>query len=361
MRTFDELYAYEQRTGLNPKLRTNRFVINTNWFVRRKYKNWYVNQNYIWKIFDYPMFSRYSRKYRIHGVSNTVYLGLFMNFAMNRKELLKSSADVILNKYRAGILRAFYSIDHSHRHTLKISLGGHPWKRGHFRKPGGDLIESLKREVAVREQLASLKTINIPKVLSTDVQGDAFFLLEEMILGRRFNARVDGTLFRMKVLPQLRDTYLAYGVRYAPIQSFLPPDLSAKVARILGERADGKSFVEALKNVIERNGLAAVSLCHGELSSGHLAVTNGEVYFLDWKRADEGLIILDLMRVPLIYPRLTATIGDIREIMTSNFLANGSRFEDMITVAIAAAILRSPYLISNLLRVWQRHALSRPG
>lgn len=361
MRTLDELFAYEERTGVNPKLLTNRFVRNTNWLIRRKHKTWYINENCIWKILDYPILARNTRKYRIHGVSSTVSLGLLMNYTLRRKELFPSTADVILNKYKDARLRAFYNINHSHRYTLKIALGVRPWKKGHFRKPGGDLIEALKREVAVREQLASLKTINIPKILCTDVRGDAFFLLEEMILGRKFNARLDGTLFRMKVLPQLRDTYLAYGVRYAPIQSFLPPDLSEKITRLLGDRADGKSFVEALKNVIERNGLAAVSLCHGELSPGHLAVTNGEVYFLDWKRADEGLIILDLMRAPMIYPRLTSTIGDIREIMTSNFLAGSSRFEDMITVGIAAAILRSPHLISQLLRVWRRHALSRPG
>ncbi len=363
MRTLDELFAYEGRSGLNPELRANQFIKNTNWFVGHKDKNWYVKENSIGKIIDYPVLSRNSRKYRIHGLSSTASLGLLMNFAMSRKELLPSTADVILNKHEAARLRAFYNINHSHRCSLKIALGVRPWKKGHVRMPGSDLMEALKREVTVREQLASLKTINIPKVLSADVQGDAFFLLEEMILGRRFNARVDGTLYRMKVLPQLRDTYLAYGVRYAPIQDFLPPELSGTVTRFLGERADGKSFVEALNNVIERNGLAAVSLCHGALSTRHLAVTNGEVYFLDWKRADEGLIILDLIKTPLRYPTLTYMIGDIREIMMPNLIGKSYRFEDMLTLGIAHEFLRNlhPRRVSNLLRVWQHHALSRPG
>ena len=208
-----------------------------------------------------------------------------------------------------------------------------------------------------------LKTINIPKVLGVEQREHAFLLLEEMVLGRSFNALVDSTLYRKKLLPQLRDTYLAYGVRYAPIHPFLPPDMGANVTRLLGERADAKSFVETLKTVIEKNGLAAVSMCHGGLRPGHVAVTNGEVFFLDWKRANEGLIIIDLVRTPLIYHRLTSMIQDIREMMTSDFLENGYSFEDMLTVGIACEILRNlrPRRVSKLLRVWQRHALSLPG
>ena len=284
MRIFDELFAYEERTGVNPQLRTSRFVKdknrilypNENYMVDR-HKTWYVNENFIREIFSHLMLSSNSRKHKIPALSKTAALRLLKNYVMSRKrhELFPSTADVILNKRKGTTLRAFYTTNHRHCCTLKIVLDS-----------DRHLIEALKREVAVREQLASLKTMNIPKVLSAEQRGDAFFLLEEMILGRSFNARLDRTLFRQNALPQLRDTYLAYGVRYEPIQTFLPPDLSGKVMALLGERADGKSFVEALNNVIERNGLAAVSLCHGFLRPAHLLVTNGEVFFLDWKRTN---------------------------------------------------------------------------
>ena len=345
MRIFDELFAYEERTGVNPQLRTSRFV---------RSKNWYVNKHFMREIYTHLMLCPNSRKYKIHGLSRDTAFGLLKNYVINKKEreLLQSTADVILTKRSGTTLRAFYTTNHWPWNTLKIVLDS-----------DRQSIEALKHEVAVREQLTSLKTINIPKVLCTDLRGDAFFLSEEMILGRRFNALVDRTLFQKKLLPQLRDTYLAYGVRYAPIQTYLPPDMSEKVIALVGERAGGKRFVEALKNVIERNGLAAVSLCHGGLRPGHLAVTNGEVFFLDWKRANEGLIIFDLLKSAFIYRRLTSMIDDISEIMTSNFVGNGYRFKDLLTVGIARMILHNlpPSRIPKLLRVWKRHALSRPG
>lgn len=357
MQIFDELFAYEERTGMNPELRANRFVRN---------KTWYVNENYMKKISVYPLLAPNSRKYKIPGLSRIKALKLLKNYAMSRKEreLLPSTADVILNKRsdrkkRCGLnkrrgarLRAFYTTNHEHRYTLSIVLDS-----------DRQLVERVKHEVAVREQLGSLKTINIPKVLGVEQREHAFILSEEMVLGRSFNARVDSTLYRKKLLPQLRDTYLAYGVRYAPIQPFLPPDLGANVTRLLGERADAKSFVETLKNVIEKNGLAAVSMCHGGLHPSHVVVTNGEVFFLDWKRANEGLIIFDLVRTPLIYPRLTSMIEDVREFMTSDFLGNSYMFEDMLAVGFAREILRNlhPRRISKLLRVWRRYALTPRG
>ena len=369
-RIFDELFAYEERAGVNPKLRTNRFVKNES-------KNWYVNTNYIGKLVAYAMGFPSSGKFKIPGLSRGTILELINNYVTNKKEheLLPSTADVILKKRKGVRLRAFYTTNDSHRSTLKIvfGVGRNAWRRnGHGGNPDGksqgitfrhEMIESLKHEVAVRETLASLNTINIPKVLWTDVRGDAFLLSEEMVVGRRFSPRVDRMLFRNKLLPQLRDTYLAYGVRFAPIQGYLPMDLSAKVTEILGERADGKSFVAALNNVIDRNGLAAVSLCHGGLRPGHVAVTNGEVYFLDWKRADEGLIIFDLLRTPLLYPRFDSMVEDIREIMTPDLVGNSYRFEDMLTVGIARAIVRNlpPRRVSRWLRAWRRHALSPPG
>ena len=368
-RILDQFLRYETRVSAGSKLREIRFA---------KFRRWYASENYIGKIITRPMLSRNASSYRIHGLPRTEVLGLIKNHIMSRKnhELFPSSADAI-NIKRSGLrLRAFYITNPSHRHTFKIvhDIGQNFWSSmGDVRKPEDDRYETikvLKREVAIRENLLSLKTINIPRIYCTDVQDGAFLVSEEMVMGRRFNAGTDMELYRAKVLPQLRDTYLARGVRYEPIEEFLPFDLSGKVARILENRVDSKSFEAALKNVIERNGLAAVSLCHGGLRPNHLAVLDGEVFFLDWKRAHEGLIIIDLLKIPLmllkkplIYRKLTSMIENIREIMTPKLIGNGYSFEDMLTVAIARAILNasSPHRISNLLRVWRRYALSRPG
>ena len=337
MQLLDEFLAYEQRISVDTKLRTNQFV---------KYKSWYVSENYMKKILVYPMLSVEDK---IHPLRMRTVLRMAINFVMRRtaKELFPSTSDVIQISHPV-YLRAFYNTGHGHPYTLKVVCDTKHCKYS----------EELKREVALREQLTSLKTINIPKVLSAEQRGDAFFLLKEMILGRRFNARTDRTLYRESLLPQLRDTYQAYGVRYAPIQTFLPPDMTAKVTRLLGERADGKSFVKALKNVIERNGLVAVSLCHGDLGAGNLAVVNDTVFFLDWRKAHEGMIIADLLKTTVKYPHHYYRVKDIREIMTSNFIDNSCLFEELVTAGIALETLRvNPIRIPKLLHIWHHHAL----
>ena len=337
MRTLDELLAYENRMSADSKPRKNRFV---------KYKSWYANEDYMRQIFSYPMLSASNK---IHGLYITSALGLMKNFVMGKKarELLPSAADVIQDRHFGDCLRAFYATRHSHRYTLKVVCDSDRRK----------FMAATKREVALREQLISLNTINIPKVLGTEQRKDAFLLREELIMGRRFHARTDRTLYRESMLPQLRDTYLAYGVRYAPVQTFLPPDKGEEVIGLLAERADAGRFVAALRNVIARNGLAAVSLCHGSLAPGNLAVANGEIVFLDWKRANEGLIIVDLLKTAAKYPKQSYVVEDIREIMTSDFVDDSCQFEELLTAGVALGILRLPSRIPILMHIWRRHAL----
>lgn len=348
MQLLDELFACEERSGVNPKQRTNRFV---------RTKFWSVNEIYMREIFSYPIPFSKSKiakyRYKIPSLNKMAALGLIKNYLLNKNkhQLFSCTADVIMYRDGGQKLRAFYITNDSRPYTLKIVRDSerHKW------------IEAHKREVPLREQLASLKTINIPKIFSAEQWKLTFQFSEEMIFGRSFDAHADRKLYPTKLLPQLRDTYQAYGVRYGPIQTLLPSDFSDNVIALVGKKTGGRHFVQALQNVLERNGLAAVSLCHGGLAPGNIAVANGEVFFLDWKRASEGLIIFDLLRTALIFPKLSYMIEDIRDIMTPNFLGNSYRFEDILTIGIARGILRTPRGISKLLRVWRRHALSPSG
>lgn len=337
MPILDELLAYENRTSADAKPRENRFV---------KYKSWYANEDYMRQIFSYPVLSASNK---IHGLYMTAALGLMKNFVAGKKawELLPSAADVIQDRHFGDCLRAFYATRHSHRYTLKVVCDSERRK----------FMAATRREVALRRKLMALNTINIPKILGTEQSNGAFLLREELIMGRRFHARTDRTLYRESMLPQLRDTFLAYGVRYAPVQTFLSPDRGEEVIGLLGESADAGRFAEALRNVISRNGLAAVSLCHGSLAPGNLAVANGEIVFLDWKRAHEGLIIVDLLKTAAKYPRQSYVVEDIRKIMTSSFVDDSCQFEDLLTASVALGIHRLPRRIPNMMHIWRRHAL----
>ena len=276
------------------------------------------------------------------------------NFVMNKKArvLFPSTADVIQVECSTNRLRAFYTTGQAQCYTLKIVCDSDRRK----------VTEEMKREVAVREQLASLKTINIPRVLGTEHRKDAFLLSEEMILGRRFNPRTDKTVFRKSLLPQLRATYKAYGVRYAPVQTFLPPDKIQKVIGLVRESTNGERFTKALQDVIAGNGLVSVSLCHGGLGPGNLAIVNDTVVFLDWQKAYEGMIIVDLLATAVKYPKHSYRFNDIREFMTPDFIDNSCRFEELLTARTAVELLRRPTNnIAKRLRNWQHQVLSKPA
>ena len=336
MRIFEELFDYEKRVNAYPKSRANRFVQNA---------DWYVNERYMKKIFAYPVLSSGNK---IPGLSRTHARGLMAQFLFGGKtrESFPSAADAIAIKRTHERLRGFYTTGHPHPHTVKIVCDS----------PRHRLREATIREVGTRQRLLALNTIRIPKVLGTEQRDDAFVLCEELIMGRRFNVRLDRTLHRRNLLPQLRDTYRAYGVSYAPIQTFLPPHLDQQITELLGEKADGKRFRDALHKVIEKNGQAAVSLCHGGLVAGNLAVANGTVFFLDWKFAHEGPIAFDLLKLALRYPKFVYIVQNIRAIMTRDFNEMGCNFDDLLTAFVGRnLVVRTPAGVAKSLHFWQRH------
>jgi hypothetical protein len=298
-------------------------------------------------IFSYPIISSSNK---IPGLYRTKIFGLMKNFVFNRNahQLFPSTADAIQIKHTGERLRAFYVIDNRQCRSVKVVCDS---SRKSF-------IEITKREISVREHLASLGTINVPKIIAGEQRDSAYILCEEMIQGRRFNARIDRALYRGSMLSQLRDTYLAHGVRYVPIQSYLLPEVSNRVEELVDTVPNSNRFHEVLRNVIEKNSQAAISLCHGGLGPCNLVVTNDKVYFLDWKYANEGLVITDLLRTAVKYPKLDYIIQNIREMLMADFMSNGCSFNDLLTIGIALEIFRTPGGLLRLLRLWQRHALS---
>ena len=77
---------------------------------------------------------------------------------------------------------------------------------------------------------------------------------------------------------------------------------------------------------------------------------------LDWKRANQGLIIVDLLKTAAKYPKQSYVVEDIREIMTSNFVDHSCQFEELLTAGVALGILRLPRSIPKLMHIWLRQA-----
>jgi len=337
MQIFDELFSYEERNSTGRPPRKSRFVQNT---------TWYVNENYMGKIFSYPVISSSNK---IPGLYRTKIFGLMKNFFLNRgtHKLFPSAADAIQIKDSGERLRAFFNTDDRRRYSLKVVCDSSRKK----------FIEITKGEISVRGHLTSLGTINVPKIIAGEQRGNAYILCEEMILGRRFNGRFDRALYKESVLPQLRDTYLAYGVKYVPVRDYLTFDINDEIDRLVDAIAGGEQFQIALRKVTGENAPAAVSLCHGGLRPCNLTVSNGKVYFLDWKLANEGFIITDLLRTAVKYPKLDYIMQDIRQVLMADFMKTGCGFEDLLTIGIALEMHRTPGSAPGLLRLWQRHVL----
>jgi hypothetical protein len=335
MRIFDELFSLEKRNNNGLLIKHSRFI---------KKSAWYVNEHYMKILFTYPLIPSSNK---IPGLYRTKIFGLMKNFVLNQQthEMLPSAADAIQIKLSGERLRAFFSIGKTQRHTVKVVCDSN---RNKF-------IEITKNEISIRQMLASFKTINVPKIIATEQSASAFILFEEMIPGRRFNARIDKTLYRENMLPQLRDTYLAYGVKYVPVGDVISLEMHGKIELLVSTMPNSKQFRTALWKIIEKNSAAAVSICHGGLRPCNIAIADDKVYFLDWKFSNEGFIITDLLRTAVKYPKLDYIIQNIRETLTTNFTNTGCNFEDLLTVGIALEMLRVPGNSPGLLQLWQRN------
>lgn len=334
MLIFDELISHEDRI--------NKLPVEQSCFIRKN--TWYANKNFMGTLFSYP-FLPSSRK--IPGLHRTKVLGLLKNFLMenNAREYFQSNADAIQIKDSGERLRAFYDSGSENRYSTKVVCNSQRFQ----------FIELLQRDIAVRKIIASLGTIKVPEIRTIEQTEKCQIITEEMIMGRRFNGRSDREIYKDHILPQLRNTYLAYGIRYVPLQEFLPADIATAVHEIAEPVPGIQIFQQALKRVVSENSTVASSLCHGGIGPCNLAVANGTVYFLDWKYAQEDLIIRDLFRTAVKYPGLDYFVNDIRQLMTTGFMHQGCRLNDLLTIAIALEIKRVPGSVHKLVAMWHRH------
>ena len=309
----------------------------------------YVNNNaWLVNIDYFPNMALYlPRLYSdtIPGLYRTNIYGLFANAILrkDRHYLIYQSSDAMQIKMTGERLRLFYVKGSVHSHTVKIVLRDSQY---------GSWTEN---EINIRRYLSDLGTINIPTIEDVHKNDEFIFITEQMIFGRRFNGRRDWKLFRSAVLQQLMATYRAHGVRYLAICNSLKPDLLDQITVILDEKAEKSRFRNELRGVIERNGKAAMSFCYGALGPSNLAVTDAKIYFLDWKRAKEGVIAFDLLTIAMKYPGIDYLVKEIRESIVSTFASRECSFEDLMTVYVARTIVRHPSHMAVYLDFWERH------
>ena len=334
MLIFDELISHEGRINNQPPAESC--------FIRKK--TWYANKKFISTLLSYPVLPA-GRK--IPGLHRTKVLGLLKNYLLVKSARVNfhSNADAIQIKDSGERLRAFYDTGNAGRYSTKVVCNS---QRIRF-------IDLLRHDIEVRKTVASLGTIRVPEIRTTEQTEKSLIITEEMLMGRRFNGRSDRELYENHILPQLRDTYTAYGIRYVPLQEIMSAKTADDIHEITEPVSGSQEFRDALKNVVLENSLVATSLCHGGIGPCNLAVVNDTVYFLDWKYAKEDMIMIDLFRIAVKYPALAYIFHDIQQLMTSSFMQKGFRFDDLVTIAIAMEIKRVPRAVRKLIGMWHCH------
>lgn len=306
--------------------------------------NWLVAEAHIRRL---PLYPFGLARPQIPGLFRTNVYGLLKSRLVGNRLVIPSGADAIQLKANGARLRAFYFGGRGLRQTIKIVDRRSP------------LAARAEREIDVRRRLEALNTITIPGIERVDYDDSHVFVVEQLVVGRRFSGRRDRRLFLDAVLPELAATYRAAGLRYEPIGRHLAQDLLARAEALLDGVAGASAFLTELRRVVSDDRPAAVGLCHGDLLPSNIGVAGARAYLFDWEMAGDGVIAFDLLRLALKYPRTRYLTRAIRRLIAADFSAEGARFDDQLTAYVATRIIEEPSSARVRLNYWTRHAEPR--
>jgi len=277
--------------------------------------------------------------------------GLILNWAKSGSmhNHFASSADAIQLKHDHTRLRAFFlsSENTNNNYCLKIVSNKH------------DIAYRTRDELKTRKALENFSSISIPKIIYTREDDMFIYIVEELIKGRRFRIWQDLKLFKNQGLRELSNTYQLYGVRYEPLQSYLPENIINKVARVLQGLPHSDTFLHELQIAYSANPAVPVSLCHCDLLPSNIGVSNGRLYFFDWEKSQYGTIFHDLMKLPMKYPAITGKLIDaVLTLMKKDFSVNTLSLQHQFTTYTALRVSNKPENASVFLKIWN-HYISR--
>ncbi len=225
------------------------------------------------------------------GVSAKGLVRLCQSYLRGATFRLASRAAAVNVRQRADgnrVIRTFYPFT-SEPTTVKASLSGH------------SVLEAEIENRRIAEQIGHLRA---PEIIAHDFSARCPFVIEEYVAGRIAFRRRDHTLLSQTLLPSLRRHYETYGVSYGPIKSFFGSDFYAKVEQAAGllpwdqQWRDRQQFLSVVGRLAGCGKQVALSFCHGDLSVGHVAVSeDGRIFLLDWERAGVQPIAFDLAKI----------------------------------------------------------------
>ncbi len=297
----------EAREGLET---ATAFVHNGGWLVRTGYMATVARY---WLL---------PPERRLPGLQRVRAIGLIGSWLspFDRLVRLRSRADAIQLSHDGNRLRALYLSDAPHSVKL-VSVA----RRQEMRPD---------QEVALRGRVAALGTIRVPAIFACKVEDGIVMIDEELVLGRRLIVRYDLPFFRDVLVPKLLATYRAAGLTYEPLPSYIPADLPERLP--LGQ------LRTAVERLLARAPEAAISFCHGDFLPSNIVVTENDVVLMDWENAGRGLAAFDLLTLALRYHNNRDLFSIVETAVTSHLSERGARFKDLLLLALANRVARTP-------------------
>lgn len=279
----------------------------------------------------------------VPGYSHADFLRNLLSSLSRRGQNISSRAVAVQLKKDMTRLRAFYPDKTGQGYCVKIV------------QADGVTGSRMREELELRGRLAALGTVNIPAMRETFERGNFIYLIEDIIIGRRFDFRRDADDYIARGLPQMIATYHKSGIHHEPLPAHFDAGLRARLQDIKNIAPD---FLAELSSLFDRGVNIPVSLCHGDLLPSNLCIGRDTFYLLDWDRSFTGAIARDLLRMPMKYPAQAGRVGHavmaaLRDLSGNNpAIAN-----DQLTAYVGLRIAEAPAKAVIYQDFWRAHRL----
>lgn len=212
----------------------------------------------------------------------------------------------------------------------------------------------MRDEIALRRRLETFGTLTLPTIFDNFEEGNFIYLIEEIIIGRRFSIVRDADAYIKHGLTQMLATYRCAGIHHAPLSSTFDAGMVEQLRKVAGIEPD---FASAVEEAFARNPDIPLSLCHGDLLPSNMCLSGDKFYLLDWDRSFEGAVVQDLLRLPMKYPAAQNGVAEaVLRALAEDLGGTPQTARDQMAVYVGQRIMDAPARADRYQAFWRTYA-----